>query len=69
MDIQDKVIKQVIDKLASRSKAGIIKYGTTLEKNQLTHLEWLNHAQEEALDLAGYLQKLINAIEDDVQNA
>ena len=30
-----------------------------MEEENLTRLEWLIHAQEEAMDLAVYLQKLI----------
>jgi len=30
-----------------------------MERKDLSRLEWLKHAQEEAMDLAVYLQKLI----------
>jgi len=38
---------------------GIAKYGTTTARTDLSRLDWLRHAQEEALDLAVYLQRLI----------
>jgi hypothetical protein len=38
-------------------------YGTTLDRQDLTRSEWLQHAYEEALDLALYLKKL--KIEED----
>ncbi len=50
---------RVIIKIAKRSVAGLNKYGTTMERTDLTKKEWLIHAQEEAMDLAVYLQKLI----------
>jgi len=49
----------VIIKIAKRSIAGKSKYGTTMERTDLTRKEWLIHAQEEAMDLAVYLERLI----------
>jgi len=49
----------VIIKIARRSVAGQRKYGTTMERKDLTRKEWLIHAQEEAMDLAVYLERLI----------
>ena len=54
--IEDKVIKKIND----RAALGKNKYNTTMERTDLTKLEWLQHAQEEAMDLAIYLQKLID---------
>jgi hypothetical protein len=33
-----------------------------MEREDLSRLEWLVHAQEEAMDLAIYLQKIIEVI-------
>ena len=49
----------VIIKIAKRSMAGKSKYGTTMERTDLTRKEWLIHAQEEAMDLAVYLERMI----------
>ena len=62
--IQDSIIKKVIDKLASRSKVGIKKYGTTLDRDDLSTKEWLIHLQEELMDACGYIEKLISLIEE-----
>ncbi len=51
--------EQVCFKILKRSEVGKVKYGTTMERQDLNRLEWLKHAQEEAMDLAVYLQKLI----------
>jgi len=40
------------------------KYGTTMERDDLTPLDWLKHAQEEAMDLAVYLEKLMQELEE-----
>tara|TARA_R100000908_G_scaffold9961_2_gene3542 strand:+ start:537 stop:722 length:186 start_codon:yes stop_codon:yes gene_type:complete len=54
-EIEDIVIK----KIEARAKLGENKYNTTMERTDLSRKEWLIHAQEEALDLAIYLQKCI----------
>jgi len=51
--------EQVCFKILKRSEVGEKKYGTTMERKDLTKLDWLKHAQEEAMDLCVYLQKLI----------
>lgn len=56
--MKDPIVQSVIDKFQERSNVGIAKYGTTLQDNQLSRLEWLTHAQEEAMDFVLYLEKL-----------
>lgn len=53
--IEDEVCK----KIRGRAVVGKQKYGVTMEEENLPRLAWLIHAQEEAMDLAVYLQKLI----------
>ncbi len=54
----DKHVEAVRAKLLARSVLGRKKYGTTLERTDLELLDWLRHAQEEALDLAVYLERI-----------
>ena len=54
-----KIEDTVITKIAERAEMGLSKYGVTMERDDLSRLEWLQHAQEEAMDLAVYLQRLI----------
>ncbi len=49
--------------IARRQQLGIKKYGTTVAANPLTHQQWLQHAYEEALDLAVYLKRTIQELE------
>ena len=49
----------IIDDLLYREEKGKMEYGTTMDRNDLTELEWLQHAYEEAIDLAIYLKKII----------
>ncbi len=51
----------VCQKIQLRAAIGKEKYGTTMRRVDLTDLQWLTHAQEEAMDLAIYLQKLIES--------
>jgi hypothetical protein len=56
--MEDKIVKKVIDKFKQRSEAGIKKYGVTLERNDLSFQDWIQHAQEEAMDFILYLEKI-----------
>ena len=57
---KDDITWEVMEDLASRAQRGLIKYNTTLEKNN--HQNMLQHAYEEALDLAQYLKKEIKTL-------
>jgi len=50
--------EKVIDQIKERAKTGLNKYGVTMERQDLTLLDWIQHAQEEAMDLAVYLEKI-----------
>lgn len=54
----DEIVRSVLKRFNERSKVGIEKYSTTLERNDLNTLEWLQHAQDEALDFVLYLERL-----------
>lgn len=47
---------KVCQDIAARQSLGVKKYGTTLADNPAGRLERLQHAYEEALDLACYLK-------------
>lgn len=49
----------VCDKIRERQRKGRAEHGATMERTDLSTLDWLIHAQEEAMDLAVYLEKLI----------
>lgn len=55
----DSVNEGVIQKLKARAERGHAKYGVTMDRDDLTMLEWLQHAQGELMDGAVYLEKLI----------
>ena len=53
---RDAVVEANRQLLLRRSNAGVDKYGVTLERSGLGRRQLLQHALEEALDLANYLQ-------------
>ena len=53
------ILQIVIAELKVREQRGLNKYGTTMDRKDLTTKQWLQHAYEEALDLSLYLKKLI----------
>lgn len=54
----DKYVQSVKQKFEERSQTGIRKYNTTLEREDLSLVDWITHAQEEAMDLTLYLERL-----------
>ena len=55
-----KIEQQVCSKILKRSEVGKEKYGTTMERGDLSVLEWLIHTQEELMDACVYIEKLID---------
>lgn len=62
--MKDNIVEAVIVKHRKRVEKGINSYGVTMDRNDLTQKEWLIHAQEEAMDLAIYLEKIIQNIDN-----
>jgi hypothetical protein len=62
------ILDETIKDLYKREIRGLREYGTTMDRTDLSQDEWLQHAYEEALDLALYLKKLLltNAPQKDI---
>jgi hypothetical protein len=62
MDIEntkyDSVVTSVISAFKMRADIGKKKYGTDLDRQDLSTLQWIQHAQEEHMDAILYLEKL-----------
>ncbi len=54
----DSIVNSIIQNFINRSNIGIEKYNTTLDRDDLAPLDWINHAQEELMDGILYLEKL-----------
>ena len=62
--IENKVCIKILD----RAEVGEKKYGTTMKRTDLSTIDWIKHAQEEAMDLAVYLEKILELLTKE-QNA
>ncbi len=58
-----KIEDEVCRKIKARSEVGKKKYGVTMEEEVLSIQEWLKHLQEELMDAAVYVEKLLGLIE------
>ena len=59
----DAITEAVVAQLRTRAEKGKLKYGTTMERDDLTLMQWLQHLQEELMDAAVYVEKLKGEIE------
>ncbi len=54
-----KIEDKVIVKIKQRAEAGFKKYGTTMQRSDLTFNEWLTHLQEELMDACVYVERIM----------
>lgn len=59
---EDTVVESVVTSYKQRSSVGIKKYNQTLDRNDLSLLDWLQHLQEELMDATLYIEKLKKSI-------
>ena len=52
------ILEGVLNKLVTQTQKGLEKYGTTVNADMLSMIEWINHAQEEIIDLLVYLETM-----------
>jgi hypothetical protein len=54
----DSIVASIIKQFEERSAAGKKKYGTDLDRQDLSLLDWIEHAKQEHMDAILYLEKL-----------
>ena len=54
----DSIVSSIIKQFEERSAVGKAKYGTDLDRTDLTLLEWIEHAKQEHMDAILYLEKI-----------
>ena len=64
--IPDSVVDAILNKFVDRAEMGFNKYSNTLDRKDLSKVEWINHAQEELMDGILYLERLKQEIDDQV---
>ena len=55
--------EQVCAKIRERAKVGKRKYGVTMERDDLNLHDWLTHLQEELMDAAVYVERLMEDVQ------
>lgn len=59
----DANVEAVVQKHRRRATVGLVKYGVTTSRTDLSITQWLQHLQDELMDAAIYVQRLIEEIE------
>lgn len=59
-----KILDELIKEYESREGRGFLKYGTTMDREDLSLNDWIQHALEEAMDLTLYLKKIKTKLDD-----
>ena len=59
----DSIVSSIIKQFEERSIKGKEKYGTDLDRKDLTLLEWIEHAKQEHMDAILYLEKIKQIVE------
>lgn len=54
----DSIVLEVIKEFGARAQVGLNKYGTTMDRGDLSTVEWLVHLEQEMMDGLLYLTKL-----------
>jgi hypothetical protein len=58
----DSIVDSVVDKFIDRARFGKKKYGTDLDRTDLSLEDWIEHALQEHMDAILYLQKIKSVI-------
>ena len=53
-----KILDEVINDFRKREERGLMKYGVTMDREDLLSHEWIQHMMEELMDAIIYLKKI-----------
>ena len=62
------ILDRLVRKFEDREKKGVVKYNTTMDRGDLTTLEWMTHLEEEMMDALLYIgaaKREIQILEED----
>lgn len=59
---KDSIVEATRQELLDRSRRGLMKYGTSLDRTDLEPREWAQHLYEELLDAALYVRRLMDEL-------
>jgi hypothetical protein len=60
----DSIVQTIVGKFVERAQMGEEKYGVTLDREDLSIEDFINHALEEHMDAILYLQKVKTMMEN-----
>jgi hypothetical protein len=60
----DSVVDSIIDKFVERATTGREKYGTDLDRQDLSLEDWLEHSLQEKMDDILYIQKALKTLRE-----
>jgi len=60
----DSIVQSIIERFVERAKFGEKKYGTNLDRKDLSLEDWLEHSIQEKLDDILYMQRALKEIQD-----
>lgn len=60
----DSIVQSIIERFVERAKFGEKKYGTNLDRSDLSLEDWLEHSIQEKLDDILYMQKALKELQD-----
>ena len=60
----DSIVDSIIDKFVDRATFGKQKYGTDLDRNDLSLEAWLEHSIQEKMDDILYMQKALKVVRE-----
>ena len=60
----DSVVDSIIDKFVERAIIGREKYGTDLDRQDLSLEDWLEHSLQEKMDDILYIQKALKTLRE-----
>jgi len=61
----NQVLNRVQQLLINQTSKGLEKYGTTVQPESLTTIEWIDHACEEIIDMLVYLTCLKESLKNE----
>lgn len=56
--MKDSIVESLIEDFRERSRVGIEKYSTTLDRDDLSDSDWKQHLLEELMDACLYLKRI-----------
>lgn len=63
--VEDPTVLSVLRKMEQRSTEGMVTYGKSIRDNRKSKTEWLKDLQEELMDAAIYIEKLIEELDNE----